>query len=72
MFGLGKPRQHCPTTERFVFVCQVGPANTWAGNVNELKDLYDEDPGLINKQNGWGQTGLMAALQFKQHSVYWT
>ena len=40
-----------------------------AGDESEVKSMVERDPGLHNKQNRFGITGLIVALWYKQHSL---
>ena len=39
------------------------------GEESEAKSMVEEDPGLPNKQDSNGWTGLMAALSSRHHSL---
>ena len=40
-----------------------------AGDESEAKSMVERDPGLHNKQDSEGWTGLMEALRYKRHSL---
>ena len=41
------------------------------GDESKAKSLLERDPGLRNKKNSDGYTGLMVALRYKNHPLSW-
>ena len=50
------------SVDQFVYACKNG-------DESEVKSLLEKDPGLLNKQDGRGRTGLMKALNKEQYSL---
>ena len=49
--------------EKFIVACGRGD------EAEEVRRLVGQDPALLNQQNQYGRTGLMAALSYGRHSI---
>ena len=62
--------EHHATNTKIIMSVQEFITACGAGDESEVKSMVERDPGLYNKQeNRYGRTGLIVALNDKQHSL---